>query len=573
MARAADNSGVINRAMITATVMLATLMQALDTTIANVALPYMQGSLSATSDQINWVLTSYIVAAAIITPATGWLEARFGRKPLFLTAVIGFIVTSMLCGAAVSLAQIVVFRLLQGIFGAPLVPLSQSVLLDAYPREQQGQAMAVFGLGVMLGPILGPTLGGGLTDSYSWRWVFYVNVPFGVLCALGILLFLGRRADRPLAGRLDWLGFATLSLGIGALQLFLDRGERLDWFASREIQLEAALCVLGFYLFTVHTLSARDPFIDPALFRDRNFVIGIILIFIVGVVLLATLALLTPYLETLMNYPVLTAGLVLAPRGCGTMLAMVMAGQLLRYVDPRLLIAVGLGITGFALYLMTGFTPDVSQGTLIRRWWPLLILGMIILGSGGGLLNGDTQKAIMGVVPRERAGMASGISTTSRFSGILFGFVVLSTIMAIVARAALTTSICASIASRCEAATEFARLVAAGDVPKAVALISPVSPTIANEIAHRGYATGFVAALLTAAAVAGLSAVVVAIQMRSRRARSSSQTAFAVVEEDRSVSKPIVSAASVRGVPLVFDATRTPDAAAGGAEREVPCSA
>jgi DHA2 family multidrug resistance protein len=226
--------------------------------------------------------------------------------------------------------------------------------------------MAVFGLGVMLGPILGPTLGGWLTDSYSWRWVFYVNVPFGVLCALGILLFLGRRADRPLAGRLDWLGFATLGLGIGALQLFLDRGERLDWFASREIQLEAALCVLGFYLFTAHTLTARNPFLDPALFRDRNFVIGIILIFIVGVVLLATLALLTPYLETLMSYPVLTAGLVLAPRGFGTMLAMVIAGQLLRYTDPRLLIAVGLGITGLALYLMTGFTPDVSQGTLIR---------------------------------------------------------------------------------------------------------------------------------------------------------------------------------------------------------------
>src|SRR6202165_3897921 len=366
MARAADNSGIINRGMITATVMLATLMQALDTTIANVALPYMQGSLSATSDQINWVLTSYIVAAAIITPATGWLEARFGRKPLFLVSVIGFIVTSMLCGAAVSLTQIVVFRLLQGVFGAPLVPLSQSVLLDAYPQEQQGQAMAVFGLGVMLGPILGPTLGGWLTDSYSWRWVFYVNLPVGVLCALGIMLFLGRRADRPLAGRLDWLGFATLSLGIGALQLFLDRGDRLDWFASREIQIEAALCVLGFYLFTVHTLSARDPFIDPALFRDRNFVIGITLIFIVGAVLLATLALLTPYLEKLMNYPVLTAGLVLAPRGVGTMVAMLVVGQLIRLVDARLLIATGLGITGLSLYLMTGFTPDVSQGTLIR---------------------------------------------------------------------------------------------------------------------------------------------------------------------------------------------------------------
>jgi MFS transporter, DHA2 family, multidrug resistance protein len=418
MASPAAGSAVINRGMITATVMLATLMQALDTTIANVALPYMQGSLSATSDEINWVLTSYIVAAAIIMPATGWLEARFGRKPLFLTSVIGFVVTSMLCGAAVSLTQIVVFRLLQGVFGAPLVPLSQSVLLDAYPPEQQGQAMAVFGLGVMLGPILGPTLGGWLTDSYSWRWVFYVNVPFGILCALGILLFLGRRAERPMGGRLDWLGFATLSLGIGALQLFLDRGERLDWFASHEIQLEAALCLLGFYLFTVHTLSARDPFIDPTLFRDRNFVIGIMLIFIVGVVLLATLAILTPYLETLMNYPVLTAGLVLAPRGVGTMAAMVIAGQLLRYIDPRPLIAAGLGITGFALYLMTGFTPDVSQATLVRTG--------LIQGFGIGCVFVPLSTVAFGTLAPALRTQATGLFNLMRNIGASIGISMMS---------------------------------------------------------------------------------------------------------------------------------------------------
>src|SRR5258705_4696698 len=358
MESAEPGSGVITRPMVTATVMLATLMQALDTTIANVALPYMQGSLSATSDQINWVLTSYIVAAAIITPATGWLEARFARKPLFLTAVIGFIVTSMLCGAAaLAGANGGVPAATGHLWCAPLVPLSQSVLLDAYPQEQQGQAMAVFGLGVMLGPILGPTLGGWLTDSYSWRWVFYVNLPLGVLCAFGIFLFLGRRADRPLARRLDWLGFASLSLGIGALQLLLDRGERLDWFASREIQLEAALSVVGFYLFTVPSLTASDPFIDLALFRDRNYVIGIMLIFIVGVVLLATLSLLTPYLERLMNYPVLTAGLVLAPRGVGTMAAMLLAGQRIRFFDAPLLIGTRPGLTAFSLPLMTGFTP------------------------------------------------------------------------------------------------------------------------------------------------------------------------------------------------------------------------
>jgi MFS transporter, DHA2 family, multidrug resistance protein len=413
MARSVPEDRSINRAMVTATVMLATLMQALDITIANVALPYVQGSLAATSDQINWVLTSYIVASAIITPATGWLEARFGRKPLFLTAVIGFVVTSMLCGAAVSLAQIVIFRLLQGVFGAPLVPLSQSVLLDVYPREQQGQAMAIFGLGVMLGPILGPTLGGWLTDYYSWRWVFYVNLPFGLVCALGILLFLGRRVHRPPAGRLDWFGFATLSLGIGALQLFVDRGELLDWFNSREIQIEAALCVLGFYLFTVHTLSARDPFIDPALFRHRDFVIGIILIFIVGAVLLATLALLTPYLERLMNYPVLTAGLVLAPRGIGTMAAMLTVGQLIRYVDARLLIAAGFAMTGLSLYQMTGFTPDVSQSTLVRTG--------LLQGFGIGFVFVPLSTVAFATLPPELRTQGTGLFNLMRNIGSSIG--------------------------------------------------------------------------------------------------------------------------------------------------------
>jgi len=418
MERVAEHNRVTNRGMITATVMLATLMQALDTTIANVALPYVQGSLSATSDQIDWVLTSYIVTAAIVMPATGWLEARFGRKPLFLTSVIGFIVTSMLCGAAVSLAQIVVFRLLQGVFGAPLVPLSQSVLLDAYPREQQGRAMAVFGLGVMLGPILGPTLGGWLTNSYSWRWVFYVNVPFGVLCVFGIQMFLGRRADHPLAARFDWFGFAALGLGVGALQLFLDRGERLDWFASREIQLEVALCILGFYLFTVHTLSAHHPFIDAVLFRDRNFVIGIILIFIVGAVLLATLSLLTPYLEELMNYPVLTAGLVLAPRGVGTMAAMLVAGQLTRFIDPRILIAGGLATTGLALHAMTGFTPEVSEGTLVRTG--------LLQGFGIGCVFVPLSTVAFGTLAPALRTQATGLFNLMRNVGASIGISLMS---------------------------------------------------------------------------------------------------------------------------------------------------
>ena len=244
----------VNRTLITVSVMLATIMQALDTTIANVALPHMQGSLSATQDQIAWVLTSYIVAAAIMTPPTGWLAARFGRKRLFLVAVTGFTLVSMLCGAATSLEQLVLFRLLQGAFGAALVPLSQAVLLDSYPRERHGRAMAMWGVGVMVGPILGPTLGGWLTEYYSWRWVFYINLPFGILALLGLLAFVPE-TERDRSRPFDFFGFALLSLAIGALQLMLDRGETKDWFASTEIIAEAVVAGLCLYLFLVHMLD------------------------------------------------------------------------------------------------------------------------------------------------------------------------------------------------------------------------------------------------------------------------------------------------------------------------------
>jgi DHA2 family multidrug resistance protein len=355
---------VPHRGVLTICVMLATIMQALDTTIANVALPYMMGSLSATLDQINWVLTSYIVAAAIMTPVTGFLTARFGRKRIFLVTVAGFTGASVLCGMAASLEQMVLFRLLQGVFGAPLVPLSQSVLLDSYPKEKHGSAMALWGIGVMVGPILGPTLGGWLTEYYNWRWVFYINLPVGILTFVGLSAFL---AETKLSRiKLDWIGFLSLGLAIGALQMMLDRGEQLDWFSSLEVQIEAGLTVLGFYLFIVQTLTAEQPFIDPRIFRDRNFAVGLMFIFVVGIILLATLALLTPYLQNLMGYPVLTAGLVLAPRGFGTMLAMMICGRLINRVDPRLLLATGFALTAQVLWEMTGFTPDVSQWTLIR---------------------------------------------------------------------------------------------------------------------------------------------------------------------------------------------------------------
>ena len=351
-------------ALLTLCVMLATIMQALDTTIANVALPYMQGSLSATTDQINWVLTSYIVAAAIATPVTGFLEQRLGRKRLFQIAVAGFTGASVLCGIATSLPEMVVFRLLQGLFGASLVPLSQAVLLDSYPKEKHGSAMAMWGVGVMVGPILGPTLGGWLTEVYNWRWVFYINVPIGILTFLGLSAYLSETETRK--GGFDWFGFAMLSIAIGSFQMMLDRGEQLDWFSSTEIVIEAVLAALAFYLFLVQTFTVKQPFIDPAIFKDRNLSVGLCFIFVVGIILLASLALITPYLQNLMGYPVITAGMVLAPRGIGTMFAMMLVGRIINKVDPRILLVVGLLITAEVLWEMTRFTPNVSEWTLIR---------------------------------------------------------------------------------------------------------------------------------------------------------------------------------------------------------------
>jgi DHA2 family multidrug resistance protein len=352
---AAPDMPVVNRGMITVSIMLATIMQALDTTIANVALPHMQGSLSASQDQITWVLTSYIVAAAIMTPLTGWLSGRFGRKRVFLISVLGFTVASALCGMADSLAQIVLFRLMQGICGAALVPLSQAVLLDINPPERHGEAMAIWGVGIMIGPILGPTLGGWLTDNYNWRWVFYINLPVGVVAFLGILAFIAesKHDDPP---PFDFFGFAVLSLGVAALQMMLDRGELKDWFGSTEIWIEAVTGALGFYLFIVHTATAKHPFLNPALLKDRNFVAATLFMFVVGTILYATLALLPPMLQNLMQYPVVTTGLVTAPRGIGTMIAMMLVGRLIRKVDTRLILAFGFVMTAFSLWQMTHFS-------------------------------------------------------------------------------------------------------------------------------------------------------------------------------------------------------------------------
>jgi DHA2 family multidrug resistance protein len=352
------------RTMITVSAIGATLLQSLDQTIANVALPYMQGSFSASYDEITWVLTSYITAAAIMTAPVGWLATRFGRKPLFIICILGFTVASMLCGAAQSLAQIVGFRLLQGMFSAALVPLSQATLLDIYPHERRGFAMAIWGMGVMIGPIMGPTLGGFLTEHYDWRWVFYINVPFGLLAAAGLLIFLPNTRETG-SSRFDWLGFAVLSTGIGALQLMLDRGQDLDWFSSREIIVEGILAGLGFYLFVVHLFSARQPLLRLSLFRDSNFLSGLVLMFAVGTVLVSSLALMTPWLQVLGDYPVETAGMIMAPRGLGNFTAIMISGRLATRLDPRYLVGGGLVLLCTSFYIMTGWTPDVSQRDII----------------------------------------------------------------------------------------------------------------------------------------------------------------------------------------------------------------
>ncbi|MDR5795849.1 DHA2 family efflux MFS transporter permease subunit [Caballeronia sp. LZ008] len=362
----------LNRGMLTVSIMLATLIQTLDSTIANVALPHMQGTLSASQDEITWVLTSYIVAAAIATPLTGWLSDQLSVKKLLCISIAGFTVASAFCGLSETLTQIVASRLLQGVFGASLVPLSQSILLDINPREKQGQAMAVWGMGVMVGPILGPTLGGWLTDSYNWRWVFFINVPIGAFALFGVVTFLPAQIARR-AVKFDAFGFATLGLAIGAFQAMLDRGEQLDWFGSVEIRIEAILAALSFVFFIAHTATAGSrSFFKYQLLKDRNFATGTCFIFVIGAVMYATRALLPPMLQNLMNYPVATTGLVTAPSGAGTMIAMLVAGRLLKHIDARVLLLSGFLISAFALWQMMHYTIVLSASDIV---WPGVIQG------------------------------------------------------------------------------------------------------------------------------------------------------------------------------------------------------
>src|SRR3954447_23275239 len=398
-----------NRAAITASIMLATFMQGVDTTITNVALPHMQGSLSASQDQIAWVVTSYIVAAAIMTPLTGWLAGRLGIKWVFFVSVAGFTIASALCGAAQSLAELVIFRLLQGVCGAALVPLSQAVLFQINPPERHAKAMAVWGMGVILGPIIGPALGGYLTDIYTWRWVFYINLPVGVLSAAGIFMFI-RETRHGHREPFDFFGFATLSLAIGALQMMMDRGELKDWFGSSEIWVEAVIAALALYLFVVHTATATDrSFLNRELLKDKNCMTGTLLMFLVGIPLYGTMTLLPLMLQNLMNYPVVTTGLVTAPRGIGTMAAMFVVARLIGRFDIRLIILTGLVITVVAMWQMTGFSLQMGMA-------PIIISG-VLQGFGLGFVFTPLSIVTFSTLPRHIMTQGTAIFSLMRNIG------------------------------------------------------------------------------------------------------------------------------------------------------------
>ena len=392
----------------TIAVMLAVLIQILDTTIANVALPHMQASLGATQDSINWVLTSYIVASAIAIPIAGWLADKVGRKRLIVIAVIAFTIASFLCAIAQSLSQMVAFRAIQGVSGAFLVPLAQATLFDIFPREKHAQAMALFGGGVMIGPILGPLLGGWLTDSFNWRWVFLVNLPVGTLAAVMLLRYMPRTDLNP--RKFDLFGFALIGIGLAALQLMLDRGQQLDWFQSSEILIELGLTIAAFWMFIIHTITGREPLFERHMFTNRNFATGLFFMAVTGVLLLAGLALLPPLLQRLYSYSVLQSGELTMPRGVGTLISMVTVGKLAQKIDMRALVALGMGLMGASLYMMTGFA-------LVQDARPVILSGLV-QGLGLGMLFVTIQSlAFATLEPRLRTAAASLLNLSRNIGG------------------------------------------------------------------------------------------------------------------------------------------------------------
>jgi DHA2 family multidrug resistance protein len=424
----------MQHALVTTGVILGMLMQVLDTTIANVALPRMRATLSATPETINWVLTSYIVASAIAIPITGWLADKVGRKPLFIWSVIAFTIASLLCAVAQNLSEMVMFRAMQGVAGAFIVPLAQATLFDINPREKHGSAMALFGAGVMIGPIMGPVLGGWLTESYNWRWVFLINLPVGALAALLMARCMPKIPK--VSRRFDMFGFFMLGIGLAALQMMLDRGEQLDWFASWEIRIELGLAIAGFWMFFVHMFTARHPIFDRAMFADRNFSAGLMFMGVMGVMMFAGLALLPPLLQTLLGYSVLQSGFLTAPRGIGTLVSMIVVGRLTNRVDARLLVLTGLLLLSFSLWQMSGFSLEMD-----RR--PVIVSGLV-QGLSLGLIFVPLNTVAFGTLATKFRTTAAALFNLSRSVGGSIGISIMTLMLARnlqVSHADLTTHI------------------------------------------------------------------------------------------------------------------------------------
>lgn len=414
-------------ALITASVGLASFLYSVDWTIAAVALPHMQGTFAASQDQIGWVITSYIVASALSIPSAGWLSLRFGRKRLFMSAVTVFLMASIVCGAANSLEVEVMARIVQGLGGAFLIPLSHAIILDTYPPEEQGKAMALWGMAAVMGSFVGPTVGGYVTEYLSWRYIFYINAPVGLAALAGAAIFLPETQRDP-DRRFDWFGFLSLSLGIGSLQLMLDRGGQLDWFESWEIITEACLAILGLYMFNVHCLTARQPFLDPRLLARRTFLIGTVFGFIYGFVTTPPMVLMPSFLDQVRGYSIDAIGLLQAPRGIGLFVAMVIGGRTTGRIDPRKLIAFGLLCLAYSSWEMSNWTADVGV-------WPLVWTNFM-QGIGGGIILVPIQAiAFPSLEPHRRTEAAAvynlirSIGASIGVSGALAMFVRTSNVM------------------------------------------------------------------------------------------------------------------------------------------------
>jgi DHA2 family multidrug resistance protein len=408
------------RVPITAGIMFATVMSSLDTTVVNIALPHLQGSLSASPEQITWVLTSYIVATAVTMPISGWLAARVGLKPLLIACIAGFTVTSILCGLAASLPAMVAFRLLQGITAAPMAPLSQAVLFNINPPERYGRAMALFTMGAVAAPVVGPVVGGYLTDNLSWRWCFYINIPAGIAAIALLWIFLPKEAPAP--RRFDFLGFGSLAIGVAAFQLMLDRGASRDWFDSIEIRLEALIAACCFWIYLTHSLTTASPLFERSLFRDRNFVVSLLFNFTFSLLIYCSLALMPLMMQGAMGYSVMVAGLVSMPRGVIMMAVLQVMGRLDTLFDRRLLLATGWCILGAGFLAMAHF--DLSMGP------ETIIAASAFQGLGQGMIAVPISTLAFATLNPNLRADASSISNLMRYLSGSVGIAVMQALTA-----------------------------------------------------------------------------------------------------------------------------------------------